>query len=119
MFHFLVLVTDELQILDLPAGIVDPVTQTSILRHALLHVFNMDILFHTDIFFYEILQTYIHTKRDGALKQQRKFFCIQSAQINLIKLFSKSLIMGTEIAFFPGIGCKQPAFHLIDRHRAI
>ena len=35
----------------------------------LLHVFDMDILLHADIFFYKILQLDIHAKWDRTLKQ--------------------------------------------------
>ena len=74
----------------------------------------MDILLHADIFFYKILQLDIHAEWDRTLKQKREFFRIQTTQIDIIKLFAKTFIMGTKITFLPGKAFHQPVFYLID-----
>ena len=52
----------------------------------------MDVLLHTDIFFYKFFQLDIHPKRDCPLKKTWELFFIQSAQIHIIKLTAETLI---------------------------
>ena len=71
--------TDLLQALDFPAGVLDPAAQAAILRHALLHVLNVDVLLHADIFLHEVFQLDVHAERNGTLEQKRELFRIQTA----------------------------------------
>ena len=95
--------TDLFQFFNFLTGILNPVAQTAIFRHALPHVINVDILLHADIFFYKFLQLDVHAERNRTFKQQRELFRVQAAQINIIELFAETLVVGTEIAFFFGI----------------
>ena len=70
----------------------DPFPHPAVLHNAFLHIFNMNILLHTDIFLHEIFQLDIHFKRDCPFKQSGKFLHIQSTQVHFIELPSEPLI---------------------------
>ena len=73
------LAANLLQLLDLPAGVLDLLAHPPILHDALLHILNVDILLHADIFFHKFLQLDVHPEGDGPLKQQREFLRIQAS----------------------------------------
>ncbi len=114
--HLPVLTGDLFQLADLTAGVLDLLAHPSVFHDALLHVLDVDILLRADIFFHKFFQLDVHAERNSPLKQKRKFLRIQAAQIDVIKLFSKPLVVGTEVKFFFGKGVPKPLLHLLRRH---
>ena len=95
---------DLLQVPYFHTGILDLLPHAPVLHHTLLHILNVDIHFHADIFFHKILQLDIHAKGNGAFEQKRKFLRIQPAQIGIVKDPAKPFIMG---------GCKALLFVVV------
>ena len=105
-----------LKLFNLRAGIPDAFPHPAILHHALLHIFNVNILLHTDVFLYKVLQPDIHAERNRPLKEQRKPLLIQPPQINFIQLPAESLVARSKIILIFRIMSRQIFFHLINRH---
>ena len=60
----------------------------------------MNVLLHTDVFFHKIFELDIHFKWDRAFKQSWEFLHIKTAKIDVIHLFSKSLVACSKIEIF-------------------
>ncbi len=116
IFHLSVLPADDFQLLDLFPGILDLLPHAPVLHDALLHILNMDILLHADIFLHKLFQFDIHAERDGPLKQKGKLFRVQPSKVYVVQLFAEPLIVGAEIvSFFLKIPHK-PQLHFLCGH---
>ena len=62
-------------------------------NHAFLHILDVDILFHTDIFLHELFQTDIHAKRYGTFEKPGEFLHIQAAQVHIIQIPAEPFII--------------------------
>ena len=116
--HCLVLAADFLKALNLLTGILNLLAHAPVLHDAQLHVLDVNILLHTNIFFYKFLQLDVHTERNRPLEQQREFLRIQSAKVNVVKLFAETLIVGTKVNVLFRKILNQPGFHLVGGHSA-
>ena len=108
--HGFIALLDRLQLPDLLRRILDPLAHASVEDHALLHVLDVDVLLHADIFLHEILQADVHAEGDGALEQSGEFFHVKAAQIHLVQVPAEPLVIGggkpfvlREIPVHPGL----------------
>ncbi len=67
---------------------------TAILHDAFLHVLDMDVLLHADVFFYKILQFDVHSEWDGPLEEKGEFFRVQAPQVGIVEYAAESLVVG-------------------------
>ena len=103
---------DTGQFLNLRAGVLYLPAHAPILHDAFLRVLNVDVLLHADVFFYKILQFYIHAEGDGPLKQQGEFLRIQSSQISVIQHPAEPFVVGGCKVFLLVEMLLQIGFHL-------
>ena len=78
LLHSVIGFPDPGQLLDLRHGVFDLSLHPAVLQDTFLHIFDVDILFRTDVFFDKILQPPVHTERDRPFKQQRELLHVQS-----------------------------------------
>ena len=124
-FQFLLLILHQ-QILLLHLGksinllrrIRDLLLHTTILHDAFLHILDMNILLHADIFLHEVLQPAVHLKRNRTLKQHRKLLHVQSAQVDVVESAPEGLIPGCRIEIRPFEAASQVFLNLLRGHNS-
>ena len=83
----------------------------SVLHDALLHIVDMDILLHADVFLHKVFQTDVHTERNGPFKQRLKFLGIQTALSTHRKAACGNAHCGEVAVLFFAVMALQPAFN--------
>ena len=91
--HGFVALLDCLQLSDLLRRVLDPLAHTSVEDHALLHILDVDVLLHADVFLHEILQADVHAEGDGTLEQPGEFFHVQTAQIHVVQVSAEPFVV--------------------------
>ena len=91
--HGFVALLDCLQLSDLLRRVLDALAHASVEDHALLHVLDVDVLLHADVFLHEILQADVHAEGDGALEQSGEFFHVQAAQIHVVQVSAEPFVI--------------------------
>ena len=91
-------------------------SHAAILHNTFLHVLDMDILLHADVFFYKILQFDIHSEWDGPLEEKGEFFRVQAPQVGIVEYAAESLVVGGQEIILPAVIRLKIVFYFHDGH---
>ena len=112
------LIPDSCQLPDFRLRLFNLPAHPPVKNHAFLHILNMDILLHTDIFLHELFQPDIHPERDSAFEKPGELLHIQAPQIDIIQIPAEPFVIGGIKPFLTGQVFLQVIFKLSDRHGA-
>ena len=102
--------------MDFRTCILDFLSHAAVLHDAFLHVLDMDVLFHADVFLNKILQLDVHSERDGPLEEKGEFFGVQAAQVGIIEYAAESLVVGGQEILLPVVIGLKIVLYFHDGH---